>query len=195
MFRCATSESSGVGCFIFCCPSSRRSTVSAAHDPGEHMNHISPYAAGMDKNPANYKSLTPTSFLERAARVHPDRIAMIHGDWRAIWRETYTRCRRLASALSRTGNHRILPRAHGPLQGAEESRLRAAAENLDRQDSEIPLARPLARTGEGDLKDFPYPATRRRQRRNAEAAKPRRSQAGRAPSGIHINRLLETKTK
>ena len=67
------------------------------------MPHTNPYAVGLDKNPANYTPLTPTSFLERAARVYPDRIAMIHGDWQATWKETYARCRRLASALSKRG--------------------------------------------------------------------------------------------
>ena len=41
------------------------------------MPHTDPYAVGLDKNPANYTPLTPTSFLERAARVYPDRISMI----------------------------------------------------------------------------------------------------------------------
>jgi acyl-CoA synthetase (AMP-forming)/AMP-acid ligase II len=44
------------------------------------------------------------------------------------------------------GVHRVLPRAHGALQGAEESGVRPAAEDLHRQDPEI---RP-AREGEVD---------------------------------------------
>ena len=67
------------------------------------MPHTNPYAVGLDKNLANYTPLTPTGFLERAARVYPDRIAIIHGDWQATWKETYSRCRRLASALSKRG--------------------------------------------------------------------------------------------
>ena len=67
------------------------------------MPHTDPYAVGLDKNPANYTPLTPTSFLERAARVYPDRISMIHGNWQVTWKETYARCRRLASALSKRG--------------------------------------------------------------------------------------------
>jgi len=35
--------------------------------------------------------------------VYPDRVALIHGAWRSNWRETYARCRRLASALTRRG--------------------------------------------------------------------------------------------
>ena len=57
----------------------------------------------LPKKPANYAPLTPLSFLERAAYVYPDRPSVIHGAQRYTWRETYARCRRLASALSRRG--------------------------------------------------------------------------------------------
>jgi fatty-acyl-CoA synthase len=67
------------------------------------MTHTNPYRQGLDKNPANYAPLTPLTFIERAAYVHPDRVAVIHGDEQYTWRETYARCRRLASALSRRG--------------------------------------------------------------------------------------------
>jgi fatty-acyl-CoA synthase len=57
----------------------------------------------LERNPANYSPLTPLSFLERAAYVYPQRLAIIHGGFRANWAEAYARCRRLASALSRRG--------------------------------------------------------------------------------------------
>jgi len=57
----------------------------------------------LDKNPANYAPLTPLSFLERAAYVYPQRTSVIHGGERYTWGETYARCRRLASALSKRG--------------------------------------------------------------------------------------------
>jgi fatty-acyl-CoA synthase len=63
----------------------------------------SPYELGLPKNPANHVALTPVSFLSRAAAVHPERIAIIHGAIRRTWAETETRCRRLASALQRRG--------------------------------------------------------------------------------------------
>ena len=66
-------------------------------------DRINPYEIGLDRNPANYAPLTPLSFLERTASVYPDRIALVHGRKRQVWRETYARCRRLASALSRRG--------------------------------------------------------------------------------------------
>jgi fatty-acyl-CoA synthase len=61
------------------------------------------YLVGLEKNAANYAPLTPLTFLERAAYVYPDRLSVVHGDWRCTWRETYARCRRLASALARRG--------------------------------------------------------------------------------------------
>ncbi|MEJ2175506.1 MAG: AMP-binding protein, partial [bacterium] len=58
-----------------------------------------PYEQDLDKNPANYAPLTPLSFIERAASVYPEQVAVIHGDARFSWRETYARARRLGAAL------------------------------------------------------------------------------------------------
>ena len=58
-----------------------------------------PYDVGLDKNPANYASLTPIDFIAWSARVCPTRVAVIHGERRFTWAETYARSRRLASAL------------------------------------------------------------------------------------------------
>ena len=63
----------------------------------------SAYARDLDKNPANYAPLTPLSFLERTASVYPDLPSVIHGRQRYTWKETYARCRRLASALAKRG--------------------------------------------------------------------------------------------
>ena len=62
-----------------------------------------PYEIGLDKNPANYAALTPISFLEWSAKVCPTRVAVIHGERRFSWAETYARSRRLASALATAG--------------------------------------------------------------------------------------------
>ena len=62
-----------------------------------------PYQAGLNKNPANYQPLTPLVFLERAASVHPDHVAIIHGAQRFTYREFYERARRLAAALAERG--------------------------------------------------------------------------------------------
>jgi fatty-acyl-CoA synthase len=61
------------------------------------------YDQGLDKNQANFSPLTPLTFIERAAYVYPDRLSVVHGAQRFTWKETYARCRRLASALSRLG--------------------------------------------------------------------------------------------
>ena len=64
------------------------------------------YAHGLDRNAANYTPLTPVSFLAKAAAVYPERVAVIHGVVRRTWRETCERCRRLASALEKSGIRR-----------------------------------------------------------------------------------------
>jgi fatty-acyl-CoA synthase len=61
------------------------------------------YERDLDKNAANYATLTPMQFLERTASVYPERPALIHGARRQSWAETYARCRKLASALEKNG--------------------------------------------------------------------------------------------
>ncbi|MBN9063540.1 MAG: acyl-CoA synthetase [Rhizobiales bacterium] len=61
------------------------------------------YELGLPKTPANFQPLTPLSFLERAASVFPDRVAIIHGPLRRSYRDFYERARRLAAALARRG--------------------------------------------------------------------------------------------
>jgi len=67
------------------------------------MARSNPYALGLDRNAANHVPLSPLSFIERAALVYPQRRAIVYGDRSQDWRTTYTRCRRLASALARRG--------------------------------------------------------------------------------------------
>jgi fatty-acyl-CoA synthase len=50
--------------------------------------------------------LTPLRFIDRAADVYPDRIAIVHGALRQTWQQTRERCLRLASALARRGIRR-----------------------------------------------------------------------------------------
>ncbi|MBV1692927.1 MAG: acyl-CoA synthetase [Hyphomicrobiales bacterium] len=59
-----------------------------------------PYDLHLDRNPANFQSLTPLGFLERTAAIYPDRVAVVHGSLRRTWRDVYERSRRLASALA-----------------------------------------------------------------------------------------------
>ncbi|GGC07479.1 acyl-CoA synthetase [Marivita lacus] len=67
------------------------------------MTQQNPYNTGLDRNPANYQPLTPLTFLERAATVFPDHIAMVHGALRRNYAEFYSRSRQLASALAERG--------------------------------------------------------------------------------------------
>ncbi|WP_332824370.1 acyl-CoA synthetase [Ramlibacter sp.] len=57
----------------------------------------------LPRNAANFTPISPLSFLERAAQVYPDKVAVVHGALRQTWARTYERCRRLASALQRAG--------------------------------------------------------------------------------------------
>jgi fatty-acyl-CoA synthase len=61
------------------------------------------YDTDLDRNPANFQPLTPLSFLARAADVHPDQTAIIHGDRSWTYRQFYARARQLASALVKRG--------------------------------------------------------------------------------------------
>ena len=66
----------------------------------------SPYDIDLDRNPANYQPLTPITFLERAAKVFPERVAIIHGNLRRDYADFYARARKLASALAKYGIRR-----------------------------------------------------------------------------------------
>ncbi|QHG64604.1 acyl-CoA synthetase [Pseudomonas putida] len=64
---------------------------------------MSIFAQGLMPAAVNHVALTPLSFIERTAAVYGDYPAVIHGAIRRDWRETYQRCRRLASALAGRG--------------------------------------------------------------------------------------------
>ncbi|GJV64325.1 probable acyl-activating enzyme 6 [Tanacetum coccineum] len=54
-------------------------------------------------NGANSSPLTPLGFLDRAATVFSDSRSIVYNDLTYTWSETYTRCLRLASSISRLG--------------------------------------------------------------------------------------------
>ena len=58
---------------------------------------------GLQRREANYVPLSPLTFLEHAAKVYPNKVAVVHDDWRVSYAELYQRCKRLASALSKAG--------------------------------------------------------------------------------------------
>lgn len=67
------------------------------------MNSESQYSRDLDKNAANYTPLSPITFIERAASVYPDQLALIYGAKQQTWAQTYARSRRFASALQKHG--------------------------------------------------------------------------------------------
>jgi len=58
---------------------------------------------GLDKRTANYSALTPLSHLRRAAKVFPNKTALIYGQQRSSYAEYHARCTRLASGLAKLG--------------------------------------------------------------------------------------------
>ncbi|MCP3866777.1 MAG: acyl-CoA synthetase [Gammaproteobacteria bacterium] len=52
---------------------------------------------------ANYVPLNPLSFIQRTAAAFPDNLSVIYGEKRYTWSETYSRARRLGSALVKLG--------------------------------------------------------------------------------------------
>ncbi len=88
-------------------PIARPAGRQAAHQTaGDNVEHPNPYASGLDRNPANYVSLSPLSFIRRSAFVYPNRVSVIQGDRQWTWQESYSRCRQLASALKGRGVQR-----------------------------------------------------------------------------------------
>ncbi|HRK95832.1 MAG TPA: hypothetical protein PK694_05880 [Rhodospirillales bacterium] len=46
------------------------------------------FEAGLDKTQANFAPLTLLGLLQRAAEVHPEHLAVVHGERRYGWAET-----------------------------------------------------------------------------------------------------------
>ncbi len=62
-----------------------------------------PYSSGLEKNAANFVTLSPVGFIARTAEVYPEHTAIIYGEVRRSWAETYARCLKIAAALQRLG--------------------------------------------------------------------------------------------
>ena len=61
------------------------------------------YEWGLERNPANFVPVSPLDFIMRAAEVYPHKTAIIHGNHKQTWSETYRRSLKLASALKKKG--------------------------------------------------------------------------------------------
>ncbi|MEH6825377.1 MAG: acyl-CoA synthetase [Motiliproteus sp.] len=66
-------------------------------------NSSDPYSSGLEKNAANFVTLSPVGFIARTAEVYPEHTAVIYGEVRRSWAETYARCLKIAAALQRLG--------------------------------------------------------------------------------------------
>ena len=64
---------------------------------------MSIFDQNLDRTPANHVPLSPVSFLARAARIYPNRVAIIHGERRITYGQFLDRARRLASSLAQAG--------------------------------------------------------------------------------------------
>ena len=60
---------------------------------------MNPYDA-LAQTRANHVPLSPLTFIRRTAAIYPDRTAVVHGNRRYSWGESYERARRLASVLA-----------------------------------------------------------------------------------------------
>ena len=54
------------------------------------MGESNPFES-LPQNAANYAALSPVSFLAWAGEVYPEHTALIHGELRQSWGETYAR--------------------------------------------------------------------------------------------------------
>ena len=61
------------------------------------------FEKNLDKNSSNFIPLSPITFLERVKDVYPDQEALIYGNKKYTWKQTYDRCTKFASALEKQG--------------------------------------------------------------------------------------------
>ena len=64
------------------------------------MNH---FTTDLDKNKANYVPLSPLSFISRVKDIYPNYDSVVYGNRSYTWLQTYNRCTKFASALSKQG--------------------------------------------------------------------------------------------
>ena len=61
------------------------------------------FSTDLDKNKANYVPLTPLSFITRAKDIYPNYESVVYGNRSYTWLQTYNRCTKFASALTKQG--------------------------------------------------------------------------------------------
>ena len=61
------------------------------------------FSTGLNKNKANYIPLSPLSFITRAKDIYPNYESVVYGNRSYTWLQTYNRCTKFASALTKQG--------------------------------------------------------------------------------------------
>ena len=61
------------------------------------------FDTNLDKNSANFVPLSPLSFISRVKDIYPNYESLIYGNRKYTWVETYNRCTKFASALTKQG--------------------------------------------------------------------------------------------
>ena len=151
------------------------------------MTRPNPFERDLDRNPANHTPLSPLSLIARTAFTYPRRLAVVHGDRRYTWAETYARSRKFADALVEGRRRR---RRHGrpdgrqysgndrsPFRGADDGRRAQHPQHAARRGRDRVHAR--ARRGEG---------ARHRHRVFADDRKGAGAAPGQAAGGRHRRR-------
>jgi fatty-acyl-CoA synthase len=78
-------------------------TVSSIESPRGRSIYDARHLA---RNAANFAALSPVGFLQRSAKVYPDKLAIVHGAARVTYGRFHERCRQFADALRRRGIRR-----------------------------------------------------------------------------------------
>src|SRR5260370_11690318 len=78
-------------------------TVSSIESPRGRSIYDARHLA---RNAANFAALSPVGFLQRSAKVYPDKLAIVHGAARVTYGRFHERCRQFADALHRRGVRR-----------------------------------------------------------------------------------------
>ena len=61
------------------------------------------FNTNLDKNSANFVPLSPLSFISRVKDIYPNYDSLVYGNRKYTWLETYNRCTKFASSLSKQG--------------------------------------------------------------------------------------------
>ena len=61
------------------------------------------FDSNLDKNSANFVPLSPLSFISRVKDIYPNYESLVYGKRNYTWIETYNRCTKFASALTKQG--------------------------------------------------------------------------------------------